>query len=324
MLKKILAVVCALACVFTVVGCEDEVSKEIKIPIYNDSEGENYKTATVELRDIVATKSVAGEVGYIYAEPLRLPAESNILEYKVKKGDKLSAGDVIAVFDSSDLQYDYNNKQILVNNAYSKYAASGSQLDYANYMRLKSELDLIGYEIEQYTIKAPYDCVVTKAEYFNIGSVVEGGKTVCTVAKPGEVYIYAKNNHEAFATGANVGLKFGTNEIYEGTVVMTSTGGRNGLNSYTVIKLKDGEYERVNEEVGNIVSSGWATILATTYEDYDVVCIPDEAVVKVAGETYCYIMSNGRRSRISIELGQSVDGYTVVLSGLAEGDVISY
>lgn len=324
MLRKILAVVCAAACVFSLAGCQDEVEKEIKIPIYNDNEGENYKLATVETRDIVATQSVAGEVGYIYAEALRLPAESNLIEYKVKKGDKLSAGDVIAVFDSSDVQYDYNNKQILVNNAYSKYASSGSQSDYVDYMKLKAELDLIGYEIEQYTIKAPYDCVVTKAEYFNVGSVVEAGQTVCTIAKPGEVYIYAKSNHDVFATGAKVGLKFGTDKTYEGNVVMTSTGARNGLNSYTVIKLADGEYEKINEEVGNIVSAGWATILATTYVNYGAVCIPEEAVVKVSGETYCYIMSNGQRSRISVELGESVDGYTVVLSGLAEGDVISY
>lgn len=326
MLKKIGIMLLTVALVFSLSGCESErVEAEIKLPIL-EGEGEGYNTAVVEKRDFVETKSIGGSVGYVYAEALLTVAESNILEYNAKKNQRFNEGEVIAVLDSSALDYEYKNQKILVDDAYSAYSASGSEISRLKYEQEKLKLDLIQYKIDQYTIRAPYDCVIASAKSFEIGSVVGAGQEVCSVAKPDEIYVYTNDNVNLFSTGRTVKLKFGTEKSYSGKIVMTpeGSGRKSGLNSAVIIKFEDGELEKVTEDVGNIVSSGWATIIVTTVEKYNALSVPADAVLQYSGSTYCYLSGKNGRARIPVETGETYGGYTIINSGLTEGDIVSF
>ena len=326
MLKKIGIMLLTAAFVFALSGCESErVEEEIKLPILED-EGEGYNTAVVEKRDFVETKSIGGSVGYVYAEALLTVAESNVLEYNAKKNQRFSEGEVIAVFDSSALDYEYKNQKILVDDAFSAYSASKSEASRLKYEQEKLKLDLIQYKIDQYTIRAPYDCVIASAKSFEIGSVVGAGEEVCSVAKPDEIYVYTNDNVNLFSTGRTVKLKFGTEKSYSGKIVMTpeGSGRKSGLNSAVIIKFEDGELEKVTEDVGNIVSSGWATIVVTAAEKYNALSVPADAVLQYSGSTYCYLSGKNGRARVPVEVGETYDGYTIINSGLTEGDIVSY
>ena len=327
MLKKICLTLLTALFVFSTAACgTQDVEAEIKLPILENAGSDKFTTATVERRDFVETKSVGGNVGYVYAQTLVVPGDSNLLEYNVRKNDKLKEGDVIAVFDSSALDYDYKNQKILVDDAYAAYTSSGSELSSLIYQQEKLRLDEIQSRIDAYTIRAPYDCIVTKTESLSIGQAIEGGKAVCDVAKEDEVFVYTGDNVNLFSTGTSVKLKFGTDKAYSGKVVMTPDGNsrRGGINSSAVIAFDEGELEKILEEVGNIVSAGWVTIIPTVVEKYNVLAVPEEAVMQFSGSTYCYIMDNGNRVRIPVEVGETYSGYTIILSGLSEGDTVSY
>lgn len=326
MLRKIGIMLLIAAFALCLSGCESErVGEEIKLPIL-EGEGEGYNTAVVEKRDFVETKSIGGSVGYVYAEALLTVAESNILEYNAKKNQPFKEGEVIAVFDSSALDYEYKNQKILVDDAYSAYTASGSELSRLKYEQERLKLDLIQYKIDRYTIRAPYDCVIASAKGFQIGSVVGAGEEVCSVARPDEIYVYTNDSVNLFSTGRTVKLKFGTDKSYDGKIVMTpeGSGRKSGLNSAVIIKFEDGELEKVLDEVGNIVSSGWATIIVTAVEKYNTLAVPADAIMQYSGSTYCYLSGKNGRARIPVEVGETYGSYTIIGSGLTEGDIISY
>lgn len=322
--KKIVSFL--LGAVLLASGCADQRKAEIKVPIFESNSGADYETAAAERRDFIKTASIGGEVSYAYADGLCLENQSNILEYRVKKNDRLKEGDVIAVFDSSALNYDYQNQKILTDNAYSRYASSGSELDRITYEQEKLRLEIIQSRIDSYTIKAPYDCIVAEVRGFATGSVVEAGTEICRVAKEEEIYVTVKDSASSFSAGTSVKLKFGTKTEYSGKVVMTpekGAGKGNIINSRVLIKFDEGELPKIIEEVGNIVSAGWVTVITVVYDKRNILCVPDSAVKQYSGSAYCYMVSDGERVRVPVEPGDSFDGYTIILSGLSEGDIVS-
>ncbi len=306
-------------------GCsKQDTSAEIKIPIIDGNAMGSYTTAAAERADMCEYTTVGGDVTYPYADTVTVPADANLLSYNVKKGDVLQKGDVIAVFDSSSLDYDYQNQKILTDNALARYQSTGSALAKAEYEIEAGKLELIEYKRDCYTIRAPYDCVVWDSKFHEAGTAMEAGAPLCTIANKDEVYVVVKGSNDAFALGRHVTMKFGTNGEFTGRVVMMpDSRGKNGING-VVIALDEGELEKANEEAGSIVSAGWATVVVKTYNDPHALCVPDKAVQTYSGNTYCYLDSGGSRIRVPVEAGKSVGGMTVILSGLSEGDVVSY
>lgn len=323
----------ALAAAITVLSscsAQDAVDAEIHIPVFEGGAVSNFETATVEITDIELTQNVGGSIGYAYSDTLYTFFESNLIEFTAKRGDVLKEGDVIAVFDSSSLDYDYTSQKILTDDAYANYMATGSEAARLEYEIQKKQLDYIQYQIDRFTVKAPYDCVVTGIGDFVVGSVVGYGKEVCTVAKEDEVYLYTSKDTGLFHVGMAVTAKFGTNDEYKARVVSVpeegarSSRGSSNLNTSVVMKLEDGELERLVSEVNNVVSAGWATIIVPTVQKYNVMTLPEEAVAQFSGSTYCSILNNGLQVRIPVEVEGTYNGLAVIKNGLREGDEVIY
>lgn len=322
-----------LAAITALSSCsqQDAVDAEIHIPVLEGNAAAAYNTAVAEITDIEETQNVGGSIGYVYADTLYTEFESNIIEYCVTRGQVLKEGDVIAVFDSSSLNYDYTSQKILTDDAYAKYMASGSETSRLEYEIQAKELELMQYKIDQFTIKAPYDCIVTSADSFTTGAVVPYGTKICTIAKEGEIYLYTSKSTDLFNVGMAVKAKFGTNDSYSGRVVMTPGGGGGrtergsvNINECVTIKLDDGELERLMSEVDNVITAGWATIIVPTVQKYNVLTLPEEAVATFSGSTYCSILNNGLQTRIPVEVEGIYGGLAVIRSGLDEGDEVIY
>ncbi|MCR4779712.1 MAG: biotin/lipoyl-binding protein [Ruminiclostridium sp.] len=321
-MRRELTAALAAAAVLLTAGCSREkpAEAEINIPILEGDSSRSYKTAQAELYDLTVESTIAGTVEYSFADTLSTEFDANILKYNVKKGDVLKQGDVIAEFDSSALDYELRNQQIATDSAYSAYLSSGSMAAKLEYDQQAELLALVQYKRGRYNVTAPYDCVVTAVQYFDTGDTVEAGTPVVSVAKADEVYVAVDKDKDKFAFGMPVRMKFGTNDFYTGRVVMTPANGREKV----LIAFDEGELERAVSEAGSIVSAGWATVFARTFSKHNALCIPSDAVMQYSGSTYCYISENGERARVRIETGDTVDKLTVVLSGLSEGDTVSY
>lgn len=69
------------------------------------------------------------------------------------------------------------------------------------------------------------------------------------------------------------------------------------------------------------LSAGWATVYLTT-EKKNVLAVPD-AAVKTSGMTSSVtLLDGGERYRFSVTVGRSLGGYTEIIDGIAEGDVV--
>ncbi len=324
-----LAIIIAIA---SLSACSNEaaVEAEIKVPVLEGGSTINYNTATVEIKDIEETQNVGGSIGYAYADTLYIDFKSNVVEYVAERNQSLKKGDPIAIFDSSALDYDYQNQKILADDAYAKYLSTGSQAARLEYEIQAKELELLEYKIDQYTVRAPYDCIITSLDTLAPGAEVKPGTKVCTIAREGEVYIYTGKSTELFQVGMTVEAKFGS-DGYKGRVVMIpeerksrGDGGGKDINRNVIIKLEEGELERLVEEVDNVVSAGWATIIVPTVQKYNVMTLPEEAVATFSGSTYCSVMNNGMQVRIPVEVEGVYNGLAVIRSGLEEGDEVIY
>ncbi|MBQ8904474.1 MAG: hypothetical protein IJY73_09380 [Oscillospiraceae bacterium] len=170
--RTICAAAITAAAVLSSCSTQAAIDAEIQIPVFEGGSAINFQTATVQISDIELSQNVGGSIGYAYSDTLYTFFESNLIEFVAKRGDVLKEGDVIAVFDSSALDYDYTNQKILADDAYAKYLATGSEAARLEYEIQKKQLDYVQYQIDQYTIKAPYDCIVTNIGDFVVGSVV--------------------------------------------------------------------------------------------------------------------------------------------------------
>ncbi len=312
-------------------GTREAVDAEIRIPILSDGSAAEYRTVSVTFGDLEQTSNIAGNIGYLFADQLFTETESNLIEYCAERGERLSAGDPIAVFDSSSLDYDYNNQKALADSAYADYLSSGSEAARLSYEIETKKLEYLEYQRDQFTIRAPYDCVVTAVERgLEVGSVVPEGTLVCTVAKEDEVYVYTTENTSAFRTGMPVKVKFGSSGEYSCRVItVPEEGARNGRgsvnpNACAVLGFEEGELERLIAEVDNVLTAGWATLIVPTVQKYDVMLLPEEAVQNFSGSTYCSLMDGGRRVRIPVEVDGVYNGTAVILSGVSVGDEIAY
>lgn len=312
-------------------GTREAVDAEIRIPILSDGSAAEYRIVSVTFGDLEQTSNIAGNIGYLFADQLFTETESNLIEYCAERGERLSAGDPIAVFDSSSLDYDYNNQKALADSAYADYLSSGSEAARLSYEIETKKLEYLEYQRDQFTIRAPYDCVVTAVERgLEVGSVVPEGTLVCTVAKEDEVYVYTTENTSAFRTGMPVKVKFGSSGEYSCRVItVPEEGARNGRgsvnpNACAVLGFEEGELERLIAEVDNVLTAGWATLIVPTVQKYDVMLLPEEAVKNFSGSTYCSLMDGGRRVRIPVEVDGVYNGTAVILSGVSVGDEIAY
>ncbi len=331
--RRILTALTAAA-VLAASSCTSQaaIDAEIHIPVLEETAGDTFSRAVAEITDIEETTNVGGNIGYIYADTLYTSFESNIIEYVAQRGQSLKEGDIIAVFDSSSLNYEYTNQKILADDAYAKYMASGTEASRLEYEIQQKQLEYVQYKIDQFTIKAPYDCIVTSTESFTTGAVVGDGTKVCTVAREGEIYLYTNEKTSLFRVGMEVKAKFGTSGSYSGRVVMTPGGGSSeksergafNINNYVSIKLDDGELERLVSEVDNVITAGWATLIVPTVQKYNVLTLPEEAVATFSGSTYCSILNNGMQVRVPVEVEDVYNGLAVIRSGLEEGDEVIY
>ena len=351
-MKKITktAIVSALALVLTACSTQGAVDGEIQIPIYSPEE--LFSTTTAQRMDLSSTQSIGATIGYAFSDALSTAHDGNLISINVNQYQELKEGDVIAVIDSSALNYTYLEQEIITSAAYEQYLATGSEADRLTYEYQQAILDAVQYEIDSYTITAPYDCIVTDvARMIEPGTELSAGTYICSVAYPEDIYVYLgvdtrSETPSPFQLGSKVSVTL-TGASYEGTVVSfpVSTaykygdsyerqslgwgggndplGGSTSANSsrYAIIGFEPEVLAALLEETPNAVVAGWATVVVTTERVNNVLCVPS-AAVKSRDTTYVYLYENGQKLQIPVKTGTSINGYTVILGGLKEGDEV--
>lgn len=315
-----------LAVAVLVSGCSGRqvTGGEIQLPIYGGADEVSYEVATAQYMDLSETVSTGVTIGYPYAVYLTYPADALVMSFNALKGRTVTEGEVLAVLDSSDLDYDISNQQTLVNAAYQSSLSGGSAAQLQYEIELK-ELDMLLAEKEKYTIKAPFDGIITQVTAVSEGSQVQADKLCCAVSEIDRTAIYLDGaGTSQFRFGQEVRIKV-DNEMYDAVVVAapdSAPATAYGTSAGRVIfDIGEENMQKLLTESAMAVSAGWATVYVTT-ERKNVLAVPDSAIKSGGSESYVTLVDGTERYKLKVTTGVSLGGYTEIINGITQGDVV--
>lgn len=312
----------ALAAITFFTGCSRaSTSGEIQLPIYGAS-AVQYEIAEAKYMDLSETQSIGVTIGYPYAVYLTYPGDALMKSFNALKGRTVTKGEVLVELDSSDLDYDISNQQTIVNAAY-QTSLSGSRADQLQYEIEQLKLDKMLEQKEAYTIKAPFDGIITLTKAASEGSTVTGGAVCCAVSEVSKTEVYLDGGSQ-FRFGQKVQVRI-DNTSYDATVVQapdTAPSGASGSAAKrTIFQLDNNAMEQVLNDSAMAVSAGWATVFVTS-ERRNVLAVPDSAVKSSGTENYVTLVDGKERFKLKVTVGASLGGYTEILDGISAGDIV--
>ncbi len=314
-----------LASVVLLTGCSSgaDVAQEIVLPIYG-ADTVTYEIAEAKYMDISDIQSMGAIIGYPYATYLTYPSNVQVTEWNVVKNREVTAGEVLAVLDSSELDYEINNQQTIVNAAYTA-SLSGSQTAKLQYQVEQSKLDMLLAEKEKYTLRAPYDGIISYVKRAAVGTDVEQGDVCCAISETDRVAVYMEGNDaKKVRFGQKVTVKIDGIE-YPATVAAApdtapATATKNSLNR-AILDLGEGVLEKISEENALAIAAGWATVIVPT-ERKNVLAVPDSAVKSSGSDYYVTVVDGEERFKLYVTIGKQLGGYTEIINGISEGDIV--
>lgn len=319
MKKKFAAFFTALALMLT--GCSSEsADEEIKIPIYG-GDGISFEIAAAQYMDLSETKTIGATLGYPYAVYVTYPADAQVTFFDVTNNADVVEGQILAELDSSNLDYEINNQQTIVNAAYTA-SLSGGTAEQLQYEIEREKLEMLLAEKDSYTIRAPFDGVITSVNHIAEGTDVSEGGVVCTISEKDKAAVYIEGGEAAdFRFGQQVQIKIdGT--AYDATVVEApDIAPETSKNNRAVFMLNDNAMETISNENPMAITAGWATVYVTE-ECKNVLAVPDEAIKTLGTDTYVTIVDGEERYKLYVTIGKQLGGYTQIINGISEGDIV--
>lgn len=320
MKKKYAALPLALTLLLT--ACTGKSAEdEIKLPIYGADEI-SFEIAEAKYMDISQTTALGVTVGYPYSVYLTYPAEAAVTFFEITNGDIVTEGQILAQLDSSDLDYEINNQKTAVNAAYNA-SLSGGTAAALQYQIEQSRLEMLLAEKEAYTIRAPFDGIITSVARATEGAIVAEGDMCCAISEENRACIYTEGGDAAnFRFGQRVQVKL-DNVTYDATVVEAPDIAPETATNANVamFDLGEGVIERIWEENGMAISAGWATVYVTESRK-NVLAVPDAAIKAVGSDYYVTMVDGDERFRLNVTIGKRLGGYTEILNGISEGDIV--
>ena len=298
-------------------------TEEIKLPIYG-AEEITYEVATAQYMDISETDSMGAEIGYPFADNLHYPADAQVISFSAVKGKSIEEGQVLAELDSGDLDYEINNQKTIVDTAYAA-SLGGGEAARLQYEIEQYTLDMLLAEKEKYIIRAPYDGKIVSINRVTAGDQVVAGDVCCSVAPADGVQVYIDGGDaNKFRYGQSVVVKIDGTE-YPAKVVMAPdvapATADNKATRRAIFQLENNAMDKLITDNPAALAAGWATVYQTI-EKKNVLAVPD-AAVKTSGSTSSVTLLDGEeRYRFNVTIGMSLGGYTEIIDGIAEGDIV--
>ncbi len=308
----------SLAVAVSISGCAPSVEQEIVKPINGETKL-SYETAVAEYRTIENEERIPANIGFSTSTSFEAPfKETKIKNVYTSQNSTVKKGDVLMELDTTDLDFQITEQEILVAQASDSISKEAAQIELDELLELK----------QQSIIEAPYDGIVSKMIFASEGTTVPQGTEICCVSVPETLFIYNEG-------GAGKNLRFGmevklvvNNEEYAGTVTAAPdtapSDASNAALNYSAAKLYDDDLKRLLTEGTGAAQAaeGWATIYAVTVRRTNVLAVPEKAIKKESNSYYCSILRGEEKYDMPVEVGVTAGGYTEILSGINEGDTV--
>lgn len=248
----------------------------------------------------------------------------------VHAGDVVQKGDTLVTFVSDDITEErrqYENRveeDSLLIDHYTKLDQINQTNEHQESIDgLKKDQEIAGMYIkdldarlEAYTIKAEEDGIISSMSEMLDYGIVYAGMPVVTILYGSNDYITTTDDDYAFALGQTYTATFGVGSY---DVVLTgieelATGTDAGTTRQLVFTLADTTKRPSSDSLSLEIKK---EVLK------DVLYVPEDAVIHVGSKNYVYVLDDeGFRHGIQVETGSTIDGYTVIESGLQEGEKV--
>ena len=328
--KKICLMACAACFSLVFTGCQGGENFEKPKTAIEEYQPWTYDTAIVARGDIepsVELKLRASENEKKTYYPLL--DEMEVEAVNVAKGDAVSKGTVMVTFQSGDLEEkieQYKTRleedELLIDH-YGKLAEIDKNTDYSEDIKLiKDDMEICRLYIQE---------LETKLEEYNI--VAEGEGIVTDVSQLLDYGVVGTQNGVVtvkYGTGEFVAtteddFDFKEGDVFEATyasavidVQLTKIEAEEeNEDGSTVKKL----YFQALADIGNVVSYDTIYLNINKNVIKDVLYIPEDALFQVEEKNYVYTIDDRNiRHGIEVNTGDTENGYTIIKSGLSEGD----
>ena len=316
---RIVASVAAFSMVVGLSGCYffPEEEKLLDPPVLK-VEDVTYSTYKAVKKTII---NKAATTGYCVSQNqvnCSFKADGAIMTVHVRAGDTVKKGDLLAEFNTGDLEYTLREQELKVQQAQNTYNSNGSENSRLQLEIEKNTLAKLQNEYNNSKIYAPCDGLVSFADRLKPGANVKAYATVVTIIDPEVIYVKANvNDEKKFKKGQDVTITI-DGEDYEGTVVKTPIEAKEeGDDDVTSI------YAEFKGTLPSFTKVG--TVADITYikeQAENAIVIPKYLVKTLAGKEYVQVFKDGEKIEVDIETGITNATEVQILSGLSEGDEV--
>lgn len=335
-LAKILSFTIAALLAAAASGCQYILPKEEEplAPPLVQPKDVVYTTVDVTRGDMQQTVQGVGRVESVKRVDLSYTESGGRLKsLKVKAGDMVKKGDIVAELDTADLDYRLKVENLRLQEMENSYASLKKAMKRARDQTpvKNASIDL---QIEKLTvlelqkqkdnsiIRSPIDGSVVYVTTANLGDAVDAYSTVARIADESvKMLTYESDNaKDQFQIGMKVQLTLRSdNSEAEGLVVSTP----DDMVQQDITKPDNTVYIKIPDEFSNKVKVGDEVKIVVVLADRkNVLILPRNVVRTYMQRRYVQALVDGVKVEKDVQVGLETTTDTEIISGLAEGDKI--
>ncbi|MCL2372952.1 MAG: efflux RND transporter periplasmic adaptor subunit [Defluviitaleaceae bacterium] len=318
-------------------------------PVINIPDPPPMRTVVVERGDIARTSSVRTTHMPLRQEAFQFNVHNQrILGVYVQVGDDVAAGDILAEIENpavwEELERVRRDEAMLLlqlsqlaqrhefalNQAYE----TGNPVDDTSYIReqerLAGQLGLVRIRLENLerdsemlVIRATFDGVVVFALGISGFTLSQVGQNVVTIADQGTpIFRMLGWDADIIEVGQVYSKTIGLEHFYVEAIDPDAE----GITRPTQIGEPQSEaFFRLLGTEAPVIGSGTLTFVNIVHESVEnVLVLPNPAINSSPDRTFVFVVEDGLNTMRDIEIGMTGDGLTEIISGLNEGEVVSY
>ena len=288
-------------------------------------------------KKIVCSGSITSEKQYSmsYADNSGI-----ISKFYVSAGDTVKKGDPICTLDTTDIDFQISEQELYLKRAkldtqvIRENKGSQAEIDRAGVEEqlIQNKLDKL-YELKEgATLKAEAAGTVTYLTSLRIGDSIDTGTTVATVLDTSALYIAIKpktNDIKAFEMEQAVTIRIDEDE-YEGEVFMIPSeitklreeqkNSKEKIDENAVQFEDSTVYVRFKGKTPTSAVGQLADVILLLDRAEDAIVISNNLIKNVDGEQVVYVLKDGEKTAVNVEVGLQTGSQAEIKSGLSEND----
>lgn len=300
-----------------------------------------YTTVTAQKKDlekkIVNSGTITAEKQYNLTYEKQ---GGTISKFYVHAGDKVKAGDPICSLDTTDVDYQISEKELYLKKAklnvqvITENGGSQAEIDRAgvDVELLNNELEKLYEQKEQATLTAPVDGTVSAISDVRVGDNVNTGQAIATVIDTTGLYIAIKpSDSRPFKMDMEVKIRI-DEDYYTGKVFMIpsklaeymeeQSQSHEKLDDTGIAYEAETVYVRFTDKMPTEAVGQLADCILVQDSVTDAIVISNNLIKTVDGEKVVYILKEGEKTAVNVEVGLETGSQSEIVSGLNEGDEI--